>query len=342
MEKKIKTIGLVVDTPNWAFANIARQIKIGLEAEGDFEVRIVALERFDNNPAKVLIALRDCDLVHFFWREAIRNLNAAPWVAYLSQLGLTFKEFEIRYLSNMKLTTSVYDHLFSSKEDLSRRASFFASIDGYTVSSGKLREIYSAHVGLAKPAAVIPDGVNLELFQPIDTQRFEDPIARKPVIGWVGNSEWGGNGDHKGLETVIKPALKLLEKSGITTVSKFADRKTGFIAQEEMPEYYASIDVLVCASLNEGTPNPVLEAMACGVPVVTTDVGVVRDAFGTLQQNYILGSRTPEALAQNLEQLFRLPGERRRLSEENQHSIQGWSWDIQVTKFREFFEEILF
>ncbi|WZB73295.1 glycosyltransferase family 4 protein [Achromobacter xylosoxidans] len=42
-----------------------------------------------------------------------------------------------------------------------------------------------------------------------------------------------------------------------------------------MPAYYNSLDLYVCPSAIEGTPNPVLEAMACGVPVISTDVGIV-------------------------------------------------------------------
>jgi len=39
-----------------------------------------------------------------------------------------------------------------------------------------------------------------------------------------------------------------------------------------MVEFYRSLDVYVCASRSEGTPNPCLEAAACGLPVVTTRV----------------------------------------------------------------------
>ena len=45
------------------------------------------------------------------------------------------------------------------------------------------------------------------------------------------------------------------------------------MTSKNMVEFYHGIDYYICASWNEGTPNPALEAGACGVPVITTRVG---------------------------------------------------------------------
>lgn len=46
---------------------------------------------------------------------------------------------------------------------------------------------------------------------------------------------------------------------------------------EQVPLYYSAADASVLASYREGCPNAVLESLACGTPVVATDVGAVRD-----------------------------------------------------------------
>lgn len=45
---------------------------------------------------------------------------------------------------------------------------------------------------------------------------------------------------------------------------------------EEMPDYYRAIDLLVCASTNEGFGTPVMECMAINKPVLTTNVGIMK------------------------------------------------------------------
>lgn len=119
------------------------------------------------------------------------------------------------------------------------------------------------------------------------------------------------------------------------------DGKGWFIPHERMPDYYSKIDVLVCTSKIEGTPNPVLEAMACGVPVVSTDVGVVPQVFGELQKSFILEERSIRALADAIVRLISEPSLLTELSRENLLSIQRWDWSIQAEKFGEYFSSLL-
>jgi glycosyltransferase involved in cell wall biosynthesis len=51
----------------------------------------------------------------------------------------------------------------------------------------------------------------------------------------------------------------------------------GFRPAEELPALYAGLDFYVCLSRIEGGPYPVMEAMACGTPVISTAVGIVPD-----------------------------------------------------------------
>jgi glycosyltransferase involved in cell wall biosynthesis len=192
------------------------------------------------------------------------------------------------------------------------------------------------------PAAILPDGVDLAKFSPDNLQRFDTASERPLVLGWVGNSKWANHlGDPKGLHTILKPAIEELRSEGLNIEEFFADRQIRMIAHADMPAYYNKIDVLICTSEIEGTPNPVLEAMACGVPVITTDVGIVPQAFGELQKEFILPERNVATLKDAIRRLFKDPSLLQKLSAENLTSIAPWNWPIMAAQFGPFFHKAL-
>jgi glycosyltransferase involved in cell wall biosynthesis len=73
-------------------------------------------------------------------------------------------------------------------------------------------------------------------------------------------------------------------------------------------------DVSALASIAEGFPNAVIEAMAAGVPVVATNVGAVRDAVRDGETGLLVPSRDPRALAGALGRIVRDPALRARLA----------------------------
>ncbi|HUH05905.1 MAG TPA: glycosyltransferase, partial [Kofleriaceae bacterium] len=66
---------------------------------------------------------------------------------------------------------------------------------------------------------------------------------------------------------------------------------------DEIPRWMAACDVLALPSWNEGTPNAVLEALACGRRVVATRVGGVPDVVDAPELGELVEARDPPALA---------------------------------------------
>jgi glycosyltransferase involved in cell wall biosynthesis len=112
-----------------------------------------------------------------------------------------------------------------------------------------------------KPTFILEDGVNTELF-------CHTPLPNVLTFGWCGNAK-AGHGQIKGLD-LIEEACK---EAGHDL--KILDGSKKQIPHEEMPQWYSTISCYICASSWEGTPNPPLEAMACGRPVISTRVGIV-------------------------------------------------------------------
>ncbi|MFY0477661.1 glycosyltransferase [Achromobacter marplatensis] len=333
-------IALVIDTDNWAFGNIARQLKLHLSHRFDF--KIIPSEVLEH-VHHIFMAAEKCDLVHFFWREYFRMIESSWCINHVQRAGVPFDVFDKRFVRSKPVTTSVYDHLFLGPEEVQERAAFFKDrVAAYTVSSKRLEGIYQGLEDFPPPSIVTHDGVDLERFGPARLERLGEVGRRPLVIGWAGNSRWATElQDAKGFNSILIPTLEKLRAEGHRIDTCFADRQIRLIPHEEMPAFYGSIDLYVCPSLFEGTPNPILEAMACGVPVVTHDVGVVREAFGPRQSEFIVTERSVEAFAEKIRQLLVQPEKLRLLSTENLERIQAWSWSKTTKAYEKFFDDVL-
>lgn len=333
-------IALVPDVEGWAFDNIAQQVRRNLSDRYDFVV--IPMDVLEHDIAKALLVAQDCDLVHFFWREHVRLLQSDELRRWVRDTGVPFETFHERFIASRVITTAVYDHLFLSEAERADRRALFASVDAYSVSSRRLFDIYRTIGDYPPPAAILEDGVDLERFRPAATERFDRSGPGELVVGWAGNSRWATEReDSKGVRTILRPAIEQLAAEGLRVRPLFADRAERMISHRDMPAYYSRIDVYVCTSEIEGTPNPVLEAMACGVPVVSTDVGIVPDLFGRLQRRYILRERSVECLKDALRELALERERLRDLSAENLRMVAAWNWQGKARAFAAFFDGAL-
>ncbi|GMB01255.1 glycosyltransferase [Pelosinus sp. IPA-1] len=338
--RKRPKIALIVDVDNWAFGNISRQLQRYLGDQFDFV--IIPMTVVDNI-VQLLLMVRDCDIVHFFWREHLTLINAPYYQSYVEAMGVNYNKYKEEIIKPRIFSTAVYDHLLLEKNDVAERTPLFQNlITGYYVSSQRLKDIYGNIEAYPKPMAVLEDGVDLTLFKPVKLERFNHIEERKIVIGWSGNSQWASElEDFKGVHTILKPALEELYAEGLPIKAYFADRAERMIPHHEMVNYYSELDVYICTSKIEGTPNPVLEAMACGVPVISTDVGIVPQAFGLAQSEFILKERSVECLKQAIRKLIQQPQLFRELSGENLRQIKKWDWQVKTQGFASYFNQLL-
>lgn len=330
---------LCPDKPSWAFDNIATNIA---RYAGANTISKLYMQDVIGNEHLFFEALllKRIDLCHIFWREDLFYLLHPHTIDKAArQLGLEY-ETMVRAINSCAFTTSVYDHLFSNSADLQERRSGFAMVDGYTVSSARLHSIYAAEPELPAPDLIITDGIDVERFRPSGTDRSADRSA----IGWVGNSAWGKKSqslDVKGYHRLFQPMMNELQARGIAVEAKVADSQINRIRFEDMPDFYRQMNVFICTSSMEGTPNPVLEAMACGVPVVATDVGIVPEIFGDLQKRFIIEDATPGNFADAVAELLGDERLRRQISEQNRSRALEWSWEIKTADWWPFWEGVM-
>jgi len=150
-------------------------------------------------------------------------------------------------------------------------------VDGVIVKSREMAD----RLKRKRDVYVIPHEVDFELFRPMDREQarialgldlqkkyllFADspdrPVKRIPLEKWVGDRLRRQN-----------PEIELL------VVHKEP--------QDRLPFFMNACDALVFTSYQEGSPNVVKQAMACNLPIVSTDVGDVREIMGRTDRCYV-------------------------------------------------------
>ena len=138
----------------------------------------------------------------------------------------------------------------------------------------------------------IPNGIDPTIFPP-----------RAIRIGWVGNKRDAKHLAYKGVPLILE-AVKLLDaEHGGTIHIEYIEDPSHYpertVPQTELAPYYQSLDVLVCASKAEGCSNVVLEALASGAAIVSTDVGNARE-LAARGLPVTLVERTAAAIAEGI------------------------------------------
>ena len=350
----MKKIALVADVKDWAFDIAAQIIKRALSDKYQIDIYYTKSEEFKKDLFKILETLKDYDLIHFFWRYILLDFeeNEEFKQKVINKYG-NYEEYTKRMVS--KISTGIYDHLY--EDDIKFNQTFTKYCKKYVVSSQKLFDIYNNIDGIKKPTAIIGDTFEKEKFYPLNMERFNFKSGEPLVIGWVGNSKWNEkqkdeNGnfiDFKGFHTVLKPVIEELQKDGYNIRLQTADKAVKQISNDDMCEYFSNIHIYTCVSYKEGTPKPLLEAMGCGVPVITTDVGVVNEALGLEGKQFILGKRIigindsqiKEKLKEKIIYLYNNKDLLKILSNENYENSKKFEIGEITQKFDTYFENFI-
>jgi glycosyltransferase involved in cell wall biosynthesis len=118
-----------------------------------------------------------------------------------------------------------------------------------------------------------------------------------------------------------------------------AAREDKWRTQEEMVNFYQSLDAYICTSRTEGGPHPLLEASSCGIPVISTRVGIAPDLIEN-NNNGILINRSINSIIKALTLLRDNPELRRNMAIKAREVIEhSWEWDIQAQHYVPFFEK---
>lgn len=191
---------------------------------------------------------------------------------------------------------------------------------------------------------LIPNGIDTGHFKPVGrnevlAEALGVESRRSKMIGFVGELR-----EKKGLATLLTGYAQTNKKIPSTLlivgeIREGEDKKlfdefqlsnpenqiivTGHVPHKDLPAYYSLMDVFIHPSLRDGMPNAVLEAMACGVPVIATPVGGVLDVLEDGVNGRTIPVNDAEMLAKVTEELLNDPEQCTRLSKKAREKIEA-------------------
>jgi D-inositol-3-phosphate glycosyltransferase len=224
-------------------------------------------------------------------------------------------------------------------------------------STDKEKEDLTHYYSCPETVSVIPCGVNLHLFRPIDRAVAVRHLGLngEDIILFVGRID-----PLKGIDNLLM-AMTYLKRQGLKLIVIGGDEGSrpemerlkslsrnlqihdsvafhGLVKQEMLPYFYSAANLSVVPSYYESFGLVALESLACGTPVVATKVGCVESVIRQGETGYLVVDNAPHRLADKIALLLSKSNEKPKSPESIRASITSFSWsniaDAIVNEYR--------
>jgi D-inositol-3-phosphate glycosyltransferase len=165
----------------------------------------------------------------------------------------------------------------------------------------------------------------------LQTEEISECNYYLAIIG----GEPDGNADDMNSE--MTRLQKLSRELGIHDTVIFLGKQS----QETLPYYYSAAQVVVVPSLYESFGMVALEAMACGVPVIASQVGGLPYLVQDGKTGYVIPDGNPEILKQRLMQLIEAPALRDEMCGQAVEYARSYDWSLIVKKVADLYVTVL-
>ena len=200
--------------------------------------------------------------------------------------------------------------------------------------------------------SVVYNGMDTEIFYPI-----RGITKRKNSLIFVGNVE----DRKKGIIYLLKAIKKCRNDVNLTIVDGGAPNRsfipqwinklgindkvtfTGKISIERLIKLYSETEIAVSPSLYEGFGFPAAEAMACELPVISSDGGALPEVIGEhMKTGYIVPVRDPGALSEAIDFLIENPSVRIKIGKAARKRILNkFSWEKASLELVKIYNEVI-
>jgi len=273
---------------------------------------------------------------------SLRELTAVPRVAAKHRAELLHNPHYVTPFDSIPMVTTVHDLIHLHQRMANPLAPLYAKwMIGRaltkshwiaTVSETVRNEIVAWHPEVAQRISVTPNGVDQSFF----LRRSADEIAEmKSSLGVTSYFLFVGNDKpHKNLHGLIRAFNLVSDLDGIDLVvagpgpesaGPARIKRPGFVSDEELIRLYQGAVAVVVPSLEEGFGLTALEAMASGVPVITSNAAALVELTGDAAIH--VDAENATALAESLKAIASDGELRHMLSNRGTARARAFSWD---------------
>ena len=299
MKRKVETrkitgtrkllVQLVVDGQDCAVGRLANDLVSASTENPSVNLQITERAHFRKSPLRVANRVMRADVVHF--------LDSRMYVEFGSRL--------------IRRKTIATIHHIAEHESWKYKCTSSKTV----VTTDRFTEVKVR--GRGADVYRLQTGVNTSVFRPLSTSEREvergSPASGTIFVGALAKASRVNKNQQLMLSIIERIGTSdprvhfLLAGTGWeipsavkqrASVIELADR----ISDEEVRRFYGALDVFVSHSIVEGGPLPVVESLACGTPVVSTDVGQVRDWFREVPHAGIVVESSVEAMIDGIYQ----------------------------------------
>ena len=303
---------------------------------------------------KFVQVIKKCDLVH-----AHGHVYMSSYMA-----GKVAKKYKKPFIVTQHNTFIDYQSILNILEHLNDftigKSVLKCANRIITVSKETMKYVLKLGADKSK-TSVIYNGVDTDYFHPVNKEESRKklglPKNRKIILSVRRLVYKNGldtliesvpllTRDHPDLLFVVAgkgPSRKLIEdrikELGIDANIKL----TGFVPDRLLPLYYDAADYFILPSASgEGLPLVLLEAMACGLPVIATTVGGTPEIIKHMKNGVLVPPRNPEAMAETMSKLLSEERLGATIGEEARRIVEDrFTWEKNLRQLQDIYKKVI-
>lgn len=296
----------IVDIRNWAYDYRAKTWQKMLE--DSYSIDILYLEDYSETKNIFIFDHAKYDGIVIFYHRALKSSALSGTPLPLDKVAVCINNCK------WKVDGSTYTY-----------NTYFKDIKVLACCNDViLKEFSRFHNNTCKVSQLVDN----KIFYNTRKNLVSDRIKRNFIVGWSGNK----TNIYKNVDFITRACEEARVQLSVSDN----------LNQEILNKWYNALDCVVCASIDEGGPNMLLESGACAIPIITTPIGLVPEIIQHEKNGLIVKPNRMDIMIKTIKELSRNIPLRETLAANIQPEIlNNWTYDAKLYEIKNMLERLV-